>query len=139
MTYTKQLQEAAQLDNEEQNKALALAMHLELEPEQDETLDDFLYQLSSTQAMPDTFEIHGAEYLVLTDEEADDRWDEHLDEYIDQIILPELPEAYKNYFDDETWKKDAKMDGRGYSLSSYDGNEYEQDVNGTTYYIYRTN
>jgi len=30
-------------------------------------------------------------------------------------------------------------DGRGHFMSSYDGNENEETVNGITYYIYRIN
>ena len=30
-------------------------------------------------------------------------------------------------------------DGRGHTLASYDGDELEEDINGETYYIYRTN
>jgi hypothetical protein len=79
------------------------------------------------------------EYLVLTDSEADSAQDEELENYIDECILSELPEAYRSYFDDESWKRDARMDGRGHVLSSYDGSENEEKVNGTWYYIYRTN
>ena len=80
---------------------------------------------------------NGEEYLVLTDDEADDQEDEHLENYIDDCM--EIPEHLMGYFDREKWKKDARMDGRGHSLSSYDGSEYEEEVNGTTYYIYRRN
>lgn len=31
------------------------------------------------------------------------------------------------------------MDGRGHIISSYDGTEYDETVEGTTYYIYRVN
>lgn len=86
-----------------------------------------------------TIEHDGAEYLVVTDSEADDMWEESLDNYIDECILPELPEWVQNYFDDEGWKSDARHDGRGNSLSSYDGFENEENFEGTTYYIYRMN
>lgn len=76
-------------------------------------------------------------YMVLTDEEADQKWDNYLDSYIEEIILHKLPEQYRNYFDDERWKEDARMDGRGHSLGYYDGCENEQSVNGETFYIYR--
>jgi len=65
------------------------------------------------------------EYAIGTEEEADEAWDQSLDSYIDECILPELNEAYQNYFDSESWKKDARYDGRGHSLSSYDGNEID--------------
>ncbi len=81
------------------------------------------------------------EYLVLTDEEADEMWDEQLDSYLDECVLPELPETARRYFDRDAWKRDARHDGRGHSLSSYDGNEDEvyDEEDDTTYYIYRTN
>jgi len=81
------------------------------------------------------FEYGSSEYLVCTDSEADELWDEELENYIDECILHELPECYRNYFDNEAWKSDAKMDGRGHSLNRYDGNEYNVDG----FYIYQTN
>lgn len=90
------------------------------------------------------FEYGSEEYLVVTDEEADELWNEDLENYIDECILHELPERYRQYFDREAWKSDAKYDGRGHSLNRYDGNEYEEIVyNGygekKNYYIYRQN
>lgn len=87
------------------------------------------------------------DYLILTDAEADDKWDEELDNYIEECITPEIDKiaegqgnlSYYIKFDEEMWKRDAKMDGRGHSLSRYDGHENEEVVNGTTYYIYRQN
>ena len=87
----------------------------------------------------DNFEANGCEYMVLTDDEADQKWDEYLDSYLDECVLPELPESAQHYFDRESWKYDARMDGRGHSLSSYDGCEYDAEADGETYYIYRTN
>lgn len=78
-------------------------------------------------------------YMVLTDEEADEKWEESLNSYLDDCIYPELPDNMKNYFDDEKWKRDARYDGRGHSLSSYDGNENEETIGDTTCYIYRIN
>jgi hypothetical protein len=78
-------------------------------------------------------------YMVCTNEEADYKWEESLDSYLEECVYPELPDNMANYFDDEKWKRDARFDGRGHSLSSYDGNEYEEVVNGKTYYIYRIN
>lgn len=85
------------------------------------------------------FKYYGQEYHVLTDSEADDKEDEELDDYLEQCVYPELPENLRSYFDDEAWKEDARMDGRGHIISRYDGYEHEETVNGTTYYIYRQN
>lgn len=65
------------------------------------------------------------EYLVVTDDEANDLWYAYLENYIDEVILPQLPEQYRFYFDREAWKSDAECDGRAHSLSHYDGNEDE--------------
>jgi hypothetical protein len=40
---------------------------------------------------------------------------------------------------DEMVKDAISEDGRGHYVSSYDGIEDEQDYDGITYYIYRTN
>lgn len=88
----------------------------------------------------DTRKWHDAskgDYLVLTDDEADDLWDEELERYIDDAM--EIPEHLERYFDREKFKADARHDGRGQSLASYDSEEHYVDVNGVTYYIYRTN
>jgi hypothetical protein len=90
---------------------------------------------------------YNVDYYVLTDEEADEKWEESLDSYIEECITPEIDKisegqgnlGYYITFDEEMWKRDAKMDGRGHSLSSYDGNENEETVQGTTFYIYRIN
>ena len=76
-------------------------------------------------------------YKVLTDDEADDLRDEYLDQYIEDVIKPEIPEASRFYFDDELRKKDARQDGRGHSLSSYNGQEHEETRDGVDYFIYR--
>lgn len=81
----------------------------------------------------------GAEYLVLTDSEADEAFDEALDSVLDDCILPDLDEALQCYFDRDAWKRDASYDGRGHHLNHYDGCEDEVTVNGVDYYIYRTN
>jgi hypothetical protein len=86
------------------------------------------------------FEHGRAEYAVGTDSEADDAWDAFLESYIDECLIPEIKdETLKQYFDTEAWKRDARMDGRGHSLSSYDGNEDEISADDETFYLYRIN
>lgn len=85
------------------------------------------------------YDENSSDWLVCTDQEADDKWEEELDSYIDECVLPMIPEGYRNYFDDERYKQDCKYDGRGHLLAIYDGAEYEQEINGTTYYLYRQN
>jgi hypothetical protein len=109
-------------------KIKALAAHFNVsEDEISESHDEY------------TCESEPGEYRVMTDDEADEAWDEYLTSYIDDCILPEVPEAFRNYFDEEAWKRDAKFDGRGHSLSPYDGNEHEVKIDGEWFYIYRVN
>jgi hypothetical protein len=108
-------------------KIQALAKHLNLDNE----------DLRMIEENNDYFKFGEKEYLVLTDDEAEKKWDEHLDSYIEECL--EIPEHVRFYFDEEKWKDDARMDGRGHSLSSYDGYEHEIKINETEYFIYRTN
>jgi hypothetical protein len=87
----------------------------------------------------ETVSVGGNEYLVLTDDEADEAFDEYLEQMLDEDGM--VPGADGPYFDRAAWKKDAAMDGRGASLASYDGyeQEYSIDCNGSTewYFLYR--
>lgn len=83
----------------------------------------------------DTIEVNNGEYLVLTDSEANEAWEASQESYIDDCVLPEIPEAYRAYFDKEAYLKDLSIDGRGSNLASYDGEENESGE----YYIYRIN
>jgi hypothetical protein len=115
------------------DKLTALNQHLQLEGEELLTEDNISSYDDSC------FEEGSSEYMVLTDDEANDKWEEALDGYLEECVYPELSDPLKNYFDDEAWKRDARMDGRGHSLSSYDGHEHEEKVGEVTYYIYQTN
>lgn len=108
-------------------KTIALAQFLQVKPKQIEEVYG-------------EYEIEDKSYKVLTDSEAETAFENALDSYIEEVIWPELPEAYHMYFDEEAWKRDARINSsRGEELSWYDGREEEVQVDGTWYYIYRTN
>jgi hypothetical protein len=114
-------------------KYLALALHLGALPS---TISE------SRGAGSDMYECETeqGEYLVLDDSEADTVADEQLESYIDEYILPECPHAIAPYFDRDAWKRAALLsDGRGHTISSYDGEEHEVEIDSTCYYIYRVN
>jgi hypothetical protein len=80
------------------------------------------------------------EYRVLTDSEADEAADLELEDYIEECILPECPTVVAQYFDRDSWKRDALLsDGRGHTIASYDGAEECETVDGVDYFIYRVN
>ena len=112
---------------DEPDKARALAQHLDVDVSviEKSTYDENLFGAT------------GQDFLVVTDDEADDLWDQDLDNYLEECVYPELPQNTRNYFDDDTWKHDARMDGRGHCLGRYDGCEHFETVGGETYYIYR--
>ena len=113
----------------EEQRIEALTAHLELTGDEREEITVSSYD--------ETLLEYGLqEYMVLTDDEANERWEESLNSYIDDCIIPELPEFAAQYFDEEKWKRDARHDGRGHCLSSYDGHEH-QAAHGL--FIYRIN
>lgn len=119
---------------ETETRIRALATHLDcnLDLITESSYDERLLEIDNNDKFPD-------EYLVLTDDEADIDWDERLENYLDDCVLCELPDELQMYFDTEKWKRDARIDGRGHSISSYDGCEYDVKVNGETLYIFRMN
>ena len=120
------------IEDEPDPRIAALRAHLELEPEE---YDDIEEGYSNT-----VFEVGQAEYLVLTDDEADALFDEMLDQYIDDCVLTEMPDNLHFYFDDEKFKRDVRIsDGRGHTIASYDGAENEEVADGEYYFIYRVN
>ena len=143
------MKDLKELLNDYDERVIALAQHLELdleineadfenEEEKEEAIQNIIDELDNISNDYDNAYSYGnKEYLVLTDEEADEEEDRQLDNYLDECIYPELPENLRYYFDDEAWKRDARMDGRGHIISTYDGTEYEEKVNDTWYYIYR--
>ena len=159
---------AEELIEEFGEKVIALAQHLGLETDLDETefqisadeefedeeekqerlqeladerhdkIEEIKDELNSiTNEYDHVYNYYSEEYIVATDEEADEIEDEYLDNYIDECL--EIPDHIRPYFDEEKWKDDARYDGRGHIISTYDGCENEEKVNGTTYYIYRMN
>ena len=113
-----------------EEKIQALAQNLDLTEEEKEEIREESNSL---------FVYGDQEYNVYTDEEADEAWEEELNMYIDECILPEIPDYLRNYFDEEAWKSDARIDGRGHAIARYDGYEDFEEVEGTYYYIYRQN
>lgn len=112
----------------------ALASHLDCDPSDLEEARHECYGLK-------VVELGSQEYAIGTDDEADEAWDQSLDSYLDDCgVLDSIPENLQPYFDREAWKRDARHDGRGHSLASYDGCEEEADgPDGVTYYIFRLN
>lgn len=96
-------------------------------------------ELEATSYDDKSIEYGSEQYLVVTDDEADELWDEDLENYIEECILHELPEQYQGYFDNEKFKRDARIDGRAHSLNRYDGGEEFITVDNQEFYIYRQN
>jgi hypothetical protein len=82
--------------------------------------------------------VDDGEYLVLTDDEAEDRARDFL--VSDDYLWRSAVEHGNTTESLEDWADSVlKYDGRGSILSSYDGGEDYEEVGGEEYYIYRTN
>ncbi len=79
--------------------------------------------------------IDNEDYKVLDDAEAEKEFEDIIESAIDDVLY-EIPKHLQQYFDKESYIEDNFND-RGSLLGSYDECEYEEEVNGTTYYIYK--
>jgi hypothetical protein len=130
------------VDKTEQEKIEALAKHLDC------SIDEAVVSMD--------------DYLVYTDDEADEAVYNYINESVcffrsdfitahtevDQEVISKLQELHENsnqaikslIKDFDHFVNDAVLcDGRAHFLSSYDGEENEVNVNGNTYYVYRSN
>ena len=119
----------------------ALSLHLVEDGFTQAELDDIDIDCEHLTWNEAEFNLFGRSYLVMTEEERDTAWDERLESYLDECVLPELPSALAGYFDSEAWKRDARHDGAGHALSSYDGEEHEYKLSDASpwLFIFRTN
>lgn len=147
-------------NNETDPRIALLAKHLGIDPA----------DISVSRYDDDTFEVDGAEYLVLEDGEADTRCRDQLLELV-WAFRPEFLERYIEIDDSDALIESIKTiqskhcesangvfkamlgsrlsemiddaiseDGRGHTLSGYDGEEIELADNGRVqFYAYRTN
>jgi hypothetical protein len=130
------------VDKTEQEKIEALAAHLNC------SIDE------AVKSMDD--------YLVYTDDEADEAVYNYIDESVcffrsdfiaahaevDEEVIKKLQELHENsnkaikslIKDFDHFVSDAVCaDGRGHFIASYDHEENQQTINGNDYYIYRSN
>ena len=74
---------------------------------------------------------------IYTEQEVEDAIDEKLERILDEEVYPEIPTYLRGYFDAEHWKRDQKIDGAEALLSSYDGGQFEYEIDGEYFYVYR--
>ena len=79
--------------------------------------------------------IDNGDYKVFTDDEAEKEFEKSIENSVDDVMR-EIPEHLQQYFDRDEYISENFND-RGAQLNYYDGCEYEETVNGTTYYIYK--
>ena len=83
--------------------------------------------------------IDSEDYLVLTDEEADEKAELEA-QYLLENALSEVPDYLHRYFDEDKYIRDFITDDRGYLLNTYNGSEDSITLdNGSVFYIYRRN
>ena len=92
--------------------------------------NDFVDVVDDIYERRNCFEYGRHEYLVLTDDEADQKADEHSQNLIDEM-LHSVPDTIKYYFDEERYLEDTRADSRS-TLAGYDGYEHASG----DYYIF---
>lgn len=115
----------------------------------DEWFEDLYDEACGDNTIKDNFST-GHTYLILTDEEANAEHFERCKEIVDDCYMPEVNKILhdkenRNWafadcfsFDYEKYSEIvATHDGRGNTLSSYDGEEHEIMVDGEWFYLYR--
>ena len=124
-------------DFSDPERAEALILELDLQADTD-TIEENCSSCFSINSPPKDNNQEAKEYDVLTDDEAERRCKDYLDDNRDSWV--EAVKANNTDLSWEDWKDEVmRNDGRGSILGSYDGCEESRTVNGTEYYIYRTN
>ena len=141
-----------QSNDQEDFRVVALSKHLELTEEEKE-----IHYESN-----DTYCFGNEQYMILTDDEADEKVAEYIkdsvwaynpsflsshsdiDEGVFKLLQDKCESAneavLKLIKDFDKFVEDAVgTDGRGHFLSSYDGEENDHEHDNETYYIYQTN
>ena len=142
-----------QSNDQEDFRVVALSKHLELTEEEEKEIH---YESN------DTYCFGNEDYMVLTDDEADEKVAEYIKETvwafnpsflschsgIDEDVFKLLQDKcessneaiLKLIKDFDHFVQDAvRSDGRGHFLSGYDGEENDHEHDNETYYIYITN
>jgi hypothetical protein len=84
----------------------------------------------------DVIKVGGEEYRVLDESDKETAWGDSLENYLDECVEG----SNGPYFDRDKWKRDARIDGAGQALSSYDGEENEFRTDGDEWwFLYRVN
>ena len=113
-----------------EDKIQALANHLALD---DEDINDIIH------IQDNLFKCYQEEYLILTDDEADDALKDYIDSLYQEDVIPRIPDDLQPYFKYKTWFFDKESQLERGVLSSYNDIEENEVVDGVTYYIYRLN
>ena len=81
--------------------------------------------------------VDDGEWLVLTLDEANEEAKDYAENYLEDIIVSDIPGYLRHYFNRDSWLEDYLAEGNGTILAHYDGVEWTEEVNGTTYYLYQ--
>jgi hypothetical protein len=134
--YLKSLEEKTE-DDIDDDRILALGNHLGL------TYTEMYDDITKAKYGDYNYKYGNQEYLVMTNDEANEYEREMVENTIQECYIDVYSKEMKNnpminYIDMNRWIDDWCGD-RGNNISSYDGYEYYEEVNGETYYIYRIN
>lgn len=125
-------------DGSAENCDVALLKFLHDEGETDLWFDDLCTD-GDFYGSPLTSVGRNRQYAVIESDDIEGVFAKHIEAFVDDCVLPDIPEAYRNYFDTEKYTRDVEAnDGYG-GMATYDGNDNEVVVDGKYYHIFRMN
>ncbi len=113
---------------------IALLLYMHESGETDIWVDDFTTSHDFYGAP--VYRMGNREYAVIDDIER--VFHDYAESYVDDVVLSEIPECYRQYFDTDKFADDMETDGYG-QMASYDNEDNEIEYGGETYHILRMN
>ena len=112
------------------NKKKALSKYLEVD------INDIQYE--GVYYVLNTYIYSDQEYAIAEGiEEVEIAMEKNIENYIDDRVLIEIPEQYRDYFNNSSFVVDMIADKTGHILVRYDGQMGEVEIGGIDYYIFR--
>lgn len=113
-------------------RIIALAQHLNIELHLIENNAEEITELAFG-----SYQYGSQEYMVLTDDEADKEMERNAESHVEDELYS-IESHLRQFIDEDKMIEYYMDDDRGNQLAWYDNIEHTEEVDGTTYYIYRT-
>lgn len=122
----------------EEPEKLALRIHLMNEYKEESLYLEDIEEMDYDFYGAPLFSWNNEEYAIIDNDDIEYIFKQYAEDLIDDVVICELPESYRGYFDYDKFIQDMSFDGYG-QMAPYDGNDNEIFLDGECYHILRTN